>query len=808
MRKKLLALLLAAVMLLACLAGCAKDPADAGNGGSNSSSGTKQNSDEPTSKYGYKASFSSLQLPEGEQINYIYSLCVSGDSVWFVAECITGTEMVTDEYSGETWESQTYDSRLFRMGLDGSNCSQVSGYVKSEVPEGEDGWVNISQLSACADGSIWLMENYSVSIFELPEDFDPETQNKYDYWVDDESTIRLFHIDTSGNVADTVELKAEEGTYINEIMIDAAGNIYANDYSNIYLYDAQGTLQGTIPNENYSSLSRLGDSKIGVVTWKQNESGDGSTQVLQIIDPVAKAMSDEEIPLPYGAYQLYSGFGEYDFLYTPNNNTFYGYDLETGTSEKLFSWLDCDVNSANLESYTVMSDGSVFALEREYDRETYESTYNTVRLTRVDRSELPEKQEIVLACQWLDYDLRSRVLDFNKAHDDIRIVVRDYSEYNTEEDYSAGQTKLITEILSGNAPDILYSSGMPISQFAGKGLLVDLWTLIDADAELSREDLMTEVFDAMSVNGKLYTVTDSFNIQTVVGKASVVGDEIGWTLDELMALKAQMDPEVTIFGAYDTKEGILQSCVSRAADSFVNWDEKKCYFDSEEFIDMLEFANSSPKEFDYEDFDWQEYGSEYSRVRNGKQLCTSYWLSSFDDMQYLKAMLGGDMTFIGYPSSTGNGNVFSVGSGYSIFAGCEHMDEAWAFVRELLLEENQVSDWMWEFPTNRNAFQTLVDQAMEQEYYEDPETGEMIPQPKTTYWDENDEQVDIYALSQEEYDMFMELYRSCKSVSSYNQNIWDIISSEVGAYFDGQKSAEETARLIQSRVSLYVMEQG
>ena len=70
-----------------------------------------------------------------------------------------------------------------------------------------------------------------------------------------------------------------------------------------------------------------------------------------------------------------------------------------------------------------------------------------------------------------------------------------------------------------------------------------------------------------------------------------------------------------------------------------------------------------------------------------------------------------------------------------------------------------------------------------------------------------EEQIEIYAMTQEQMDEFMNFYHSIKTVSSYDTEIFSIVSDQAQAYFDGQRSAEETARLIQSRVSLYVAEQ-
>ena len=144
--------------------------------------------------------------------------------------------------------------------------------------------------------------------------------------------------------------------------------------------------------------------------------------------------------------------------------------------------------------------------------------------------------------------------------------------------------------------------------------------------------------------------------------------------------------------------------------------------------------------------------------------------------------------------------------GLAITAACKNVDAAWSFVRNWLTEDYQTKDYMYEFPTNRHAFETMAERAMTQEYTEDPETGEQIP-VMDTYWFEDGE-VQVGPLTQEEYDAFMRLYESCNSIYSYDEAILNIIKEEIEPFFDGQKTAEETARLIQNRVSLYVAEQG
>lgn len=116
------------------------------------------------------------------------------------------------------------------------------------------------------------------------------------------------------------------------------------------------------------------------------------------------------------------------------------------------------------------------------------------------------------------------VLDFNRKSSDYRIEVRDYSEFNTDDDYTAGLTKLITEIGSGAVPDILITDSLPMDTFGAKGLFEDLWPYIEADEEIGgRAGVVEPFFNAISQEGKLYEVTSGFAVRTIAGPSSIIG---------------------------------------------------------------------------------------------------------------------------------------------------------------------------------------------------------------------------------------------------------------------------------------------
>ena len=49
------------------------------------------------------------------------------------------------------------------------------------------------------------------------------------------------------------------------------------------------------------------------------------------------------------------------------------------------------------------------------------------------------------------------------------------------------------------------------------------------------------------------------------------------------------------------------------------------------------------------------------------------------------------------------------------------------------------------------------------------------------------------------------IYQST-NMPNYDQKVQDIITEEAAAFFNGQKSAEDVAKIIQSRVTIYVQE--
>ena len=358
-----------------------------------------------------------------------------------------------------------------------------------------------------------------------------------------------------------------------------------------------------------------------------------------------------------------------------------------------------------------------------------------------------------------------------------------------------------------------------LQQYVAKGILEDLWPFIDSDAEISRDTLMENVFKAAEIDGKLYQAFDTFSIHTVMGAKGVVGDRMSWTLADMQEALATMPEGCALFGQYDTKAGMLNTVMSMNLKDFVDWESGECNFESAEFKALLEFCSGFSDEIDWNSVSSDDYDSEPTRISSGRQMLMSMAVSDFEDIQMYRAFFGGDVSFVGYPREDGSvGSAFSMYGGVAMSSACKDKEGAWTFIRRLLLpqytEEDADGFWgMGGFPTNKQDFDFIVKQAMTPAGYETDENGNQVLDENgnpieisNSSWSWDGFQIDIMATTQAEYDQIMALYNAVDSLYSYDQNIYDIVTDVAGGYFSGDRSLDDTASQIQSRVKLYVNE--
>lgn len=813
MTKRLLCVCLALVLLFGVLAGCSKNEAQTADDTKKTEQSDTE--DKTSTQFAYQAQY--FDLPE--DIQWIGTSCVTGDTLYFTASVPDGgKETYTDE-NGEEISYDTYSEVIFRFDLDTGECVQLDNYVAEPVVENPDmpdgvtmnpdgsmqtfnSSTSIQTMAAGADGTLWLFR---------------QTSRYADDGTEGDSISELIQLDAHGTLLRTITPVSEEETddpegwrytYIDSILSDDKGYVYTYDYQTVNVYGPDGSFVFSKSGDELNGqICQLSASEVGMTT----SSADGK-MVFKQLDPETKDWG-KETPVSSRAWNILPGNDVYTYFFTSSGSIF-GERKDNGEVEKVVDWIACDVdsNSINSDRFGFLSDGRIVAVTYEYS-DNDPSRQQVLVLNRVDAAAVTTKTELTLACLYLDYNLRSQIVKFNKSNPDYRIVVKDYSEYATDDDYNAGLTKLNTEIISGNVPDILVNgTELPIGQYAAKGLLEDLWPYLDADPEYSRDKLMTQPLNAAQTDGKLYRLPIDFGVTTAVGLGKVVGEYTTWTLADVNDALSKLPEGATVFNKYYTQAEMLQYCIAMNAESFMNWQDGTCSFDSDEFRALLEFVKPFPAEYDWQS-NAEEYESDYTRLKNGKQLLYPTSLSGFSDLYYTFAALNNDIRFVGFPREDGSsGNAFNASCTLSISTTCKDKSGAWAFIRSTLSDDYQES--IWNYPIVKSVFEAKAQEAMTQEYETDADGNQILdddgnPIPISnggmSYGDEP--MIELYAVTQEQYDAVLALIDSTTSFVDYDQNVLDIISDEAAGYFAGSKTVEEASKLIQSRVSLYIQEQ-
>ncbi len=411
----------------------------------------------------------------------------------------------------------------------------------------------------------------------------------------------------------------------------------------------------------------------------------------------------------------------------------------------------------------------------------------------------PDKEVLVfaqLSGSNSERSVRRDVIDrFNRSHDDVQIVVKDYSLTATD---GQGPDRLLVEMAAGQVPDIIDLGGsLPLYQMVKKGYLEDLWPYIENDPELGREGVLENPLKLSEVDGGLYMLFGRVEISTIVSSPELVGDRTGWTLQELRDAFAAMPEGSTIMSFNTSREEIAGFLMRYSAEAYVDREAGTCSFDDPSFRSLMEFVQMLPS---VEEVEEEIGGIDFidvmrdarSRQQKGLQLLEEIDLT-FRELQIQDMLWGGRCALIGYPTEDGSGgSTFRPrGPQLGISATCGNKEAAWEFVRTVMT--NPVSS-LTDIPLKRDQYEMKRNAAMtvKAPLDADPVTHEEITAPP---------------LTEERVREFEEFFNSIDKICIWDISLMNLIHEICDPYFAGAKDLDETIRLLQNRVGLYLNEQ-
>lgn len=667
----------------------------------------------------------------------------------------------------------------------------------------------VSDENSASDDSV---SDDNTSDDSISDDNNSDDTGSFDDYDSGNEKYTLYKCDKDGNILFQKDLSeyANDNNYfyINNINVSDSGNIYMLDDTRVIVFDGEGNEVFQITDDDISNTIAIAKSSDGNMIFMYMNQSDYKL-VMREIDEQSKSLKDaKEIEgMPSQWNGITNGNGDYDVcLYDLNN--MYGINFETGKTDKIVNWIDSNINASNVTSTAILEGGKIVVTY--YDDTSLSSVVSI--LEKADAETVKSQQVITMAGNYIDSSLYSAVTKFNKTNEKYRIKVQDYSEYSTDDDWNAGQTKLNADLVTGNIPDIiLASNGMALESLASKGIFADINELFANDSEINRSDYMENIFDAyQSADGKLYYITPSFYVNTLIGKPETLGDIKNWTLGEFMDFAENLDEGTQLFNDENlTSDNLFSMLCYSNLNQFVDFENKTCDFSNDDFIRLLEFVSKYPTTEEYynnmdEDTNYDEiYQENYQKYRDGRIVLEQGTFGDFSSMYQLEKMdFGGDIEFIGYPSKDGKGSYANPNILLGVSAKSDNQQAAWEFIKYILSDEYQENQYMG-IPVKKSAIDKMAENNMTPYTYVD-ENGETVVDENV--FSINGVEFKIGYMDEEDKNRYMDFLNSINKAQTYNEEVYNIINEEVQAYFSKQKSAKETADIIQNRVKTYINE--
>jgi hypothetical protein len=293
--------------------------------------------------------------------------------------------------------------------------------------------------------------------------------------------------------------------------------------------------------------------------------------------------------------------------------------------------------------------------------------------------------------------------------------------------------------------------------------------LFDADPELSTDDLIPSIY-ALSkerTGGGFYSMPLYFYFTTLRVSKAYVGDKTSWTISDMLAVQESLPEGMGLWGG--TQSGTLDFLLRESIGEFVDLEAGTCNFETQEFYDLLTLCkNDGPAEY--------TEGSMPEEILCCDMATGNMGNFATDVIAPLEE--SGDV-LIGYPDAGGSGASIIFYDEMSICALGQQQEGAWQFLRTLMSYDYQYCARSMA-PVRQDAFEARQDWYMQV-------TG---------------------ACTQEQLQEVREFIYNAQHCRTNDSPAVPIVEEEAAAFFAGDKTAEEVARIIQSRVSIYLGEQG
>ena len=373
--------------------------------------------------------------------------------------------------------------------------------------------------------------------------------------------------------------------------------------------------------------------------------------------------------------------------------------------------------------------------------------------------------------------------EYNKNHPDAPITIVPFGDAKLME-VDKAMAQLSVAIAESDPPDLILLQNIRsrLDALVSQGYMEDLTPFAEKSEKVHLEDYYEKVLDCGRKEGVLAVIPKTFAISTLVTSKNIFDGSGGWTYSQMLdcckahetnSLLQDTTPEMYLF--YILRESI---------DAFVDGEQNKCHFDSEEFKAFLEYLGSycawSSRQYEYAD------QGESSTFREGKILAKYEAIFRLGDLKNIRRDFGDTANFVGFPSKYGtpvHRITMSGDNSFAMTSTSNKKEEAWKFIEWYLYKEDEFDKL--ELCADRKRMEEKVETALAGR--ENVNGGEP-------------------AMTEEDRETLEILLQYLEPLPDDNAPLYRIAYAEARTYFSGDKTLDEVIDVIQKRATLYMQE--
>ncbi|MFI3214851.1 MAG: extracellular solute-binding protein [Eubacteriales bacterium] len=381
---------------------------------------------------------------------------------------------------------------------------------------------------------------------------------------------------------------------------------------------------------------------------------------------------------------------------------------------------------------------------------------------------------------------------YNQSHTDIKIEIVNYLDNYADPMEALNQIKI--EISAGKGPDMVDFGRQYSPLDASNGMMVNLYPFMEDDDSFEKLYFYHNILESFEVGDSLYVLVPSYRIDSYATANQELLELERMDIEQLVDAYNKLGDESILFPG-ETKKAVFGMICYGSLENYVDWDEGKCYFNSDSFKEILHFSNQFSTSLNMaEDYSAKAIFTE------GRALLYPVSIDSVYGTTSVRMLYGQTPTYIGYPIDSGNGNMAAIADiAIGITSTSQYKEEAWEFLSSLL--DSDFQDNMRGLPLRVSSLEKNFKDAMTEEL---DSNGQKVVKDQLIF--EGEAPVNIYEISKEDAEVLQEIISKIECSATVDSNLYNIVLEESEFLFYDDRNVNDVADIIQNRASVYINE--